>query len=75
VDHVLSKFKPGERATVEEAVANAAQATLVWIRQGVEAAMNRFNGGEDPQSEKAKAKKEKKEKKPPESKEEAPPKA
>jgi PTH1 family peptidyl-tRNA hydrolase len=78
VDHVLSKFKPGERKTVDEAVATAAQAALVWVRQGVEAAMNRFNSGEDPQGEKAKAKKDKKEqkeKKPPESKEEAPPKA
>jgi PTH1 family peptidyl-tRNA hydrolase len=58
VDHVLSKFKPGERKAVEEAVATAAQAALVWVRQGAEAAMNRFNGGEDPQGEK-KPKKEK----------------
>jgi peptidyl-tRNA hydrolase, PTH1 family len=58
VDHVLSKFKPGERKAVEEAVATAAQAALVWLRQGAETAMNRFNGGEDPQGEK-KPKKEK----------------
>ena len=38
VDHVLSKFKPGERKAVEEAVATAAQAALVWVRQGTEAA-------------------------------------
>jgi len=57
VDHVLSKFKPGERKAVDEAIATATQAALVWVRQGVEAAMNRFNGGEDPQGEK-KAKKE-----------------
>ncbi|HVL15080.1 MAG TPA: aminoacyl-tRNA hydrolase [Gemmata sp.] len=49
VDHVLSKFKPGERKAIEESVANAAQAALVWVRQGTEAAMNRFNGSEDPQ--------------------------
>src|SRR6478609_6355452 len=56
VDHVLSKFKPGERAAVEEAVANAAHAALTWLRQGAEAAMNKFNGGDD----KDKPKKEKK---------------
>jgi PTH1 family peptidyl-tRNA hydrolase len=56
VDHVLSKFKPGERAAAEEAVANAAQAALTWLRQGAEAAMNKFNGGDD----KEKPKKEKK---------------
>ena len=38
VDHVLSKFKPGERKAVEEAIANAAQAALTWVRQGTEAA-------------------------------------
>lgn len=55
VDFVLSKFKPGERKAVEEALATAAQAALVWVRQGTEAAMNRFNGSDDP----AKPKKEK----------------
>jgi len=60
VDHVLSKFKPGERKAVDDAIATTAQAALVWIRQGVEVAMNRFNGGEDPQScDKGKVKKEK----------------
>jgi PTH1 family peptidyl-tRNA hydrolase len=53
VDHVLSKFKPGERAAVEDAIANAAQAALTWIRQGAEAAMNKFNAGEEkPKKEK-----------------------
>jgi PTH1 family peptidyl-tRNA hydrolase len=55
VDHVLSKFKPGERAVVAEAIATAAQAALVWARQGTAAAMNQFNA--DPQTrEKQKAK-------------------
>src|SRR6476659_2136723 len=53
VDHVLSKFRPGERAAVEDAVANAAQAALMWIRKGAEAAMNKFNAGEEkPKKEK-----------------------
>src|SRR4051812_2240518 len=46
VDHVLSKFKPGERAAVENAIALAAQAAVLWVRQGAEAAMNKFNGDE-----------------------------
>ncbi len=56
VDHVLSKFKPGERAAVADAIAVAAQAALTWVRRGTEAAMNAFNGGD----EKEKPKKEKK---------------
>ena len=71
VDHVLSKFKPGERKAVEDAIATAAQAALTWIRQGAEAAMNRFNGSDDPQAEK-KPKKEKP-KKPKPAKESEPP--
>lgn len=59
VDHVLSRFKPGERQATEEAVALAAQAALVWVRQGVEATMNRFNGSEDPKGDSGKKKKEK----------------
>ena len=63
VDFVLGKFKPGERAAAEEAVANAAQAALVWARLGAEASMNRFNGGasaEDGSKEKGKGQKPKK---------------
>ncbi len=56
VDHVLSKFRPGEKAAAEDAVANAAQAALVWTRSGAEFCMNKFNGGD----EKEKPKKEKK---------------
>ena len=43
VDHVLSRFRPGERAVIDEAVQKAAQAVLVWVHQGIEACMNRFN--------------------------------
>ncbi|MFO0847030.1 MAG: aminoacyl-tRNA hydrolase [Gemmataceae bacterium] len=48
VDFVLSRFKPGERKAAEEAVAKAADAVLVWVRQGIEAAMNRANGPAEP---------------------------
>jgi PTH1 family peptidyl-tRNA hydrolase len=63
VDFVLSKFKPGERKSADEAVAAAAQATLEWVRRGTEATMNRFNGGDDPKAEK-KPKKDKNEREP-----------
>ncbi|MBX9626356.1 MAG: aminoacyl-tRNA hydrolase [Gemmataceae bacterium] len=58
VDHVLSRFKPAERAAVQDAVALAAQAVVAWVRGGTEAAMNRFNGPAD-DGDKGKAKKEK----------------
>ena len=54
-DYVLSRFKPAERAAVDDAIAQAAQAVLVWVRQGVEACMNRFNG--EPKPEKPKKEK------------------
>src|SRR5581483_2285775 len=59
VDYVLSRFKPGERPVVEEAVATAAQAVLTWVRSGTEACMNRFNGPGDVEKEKGKKKKDK----------------
>ena len=58
VDHVLSRFRPAERTSVQDAVALAAQAVLTWIAGGTAAAMNRFNGPADDANEK-KAKKEK----------------
>lgn len=51
-DYVLGRFKAGERAVVEEAIAKAAQAVLVWVKEGVEASMNRFNG--EPKADKPK---------------------
>jgi PTH1 family peptidyl-tRNA hydrolase len=48
VDFVLSRFKPGERKAVEQAVSKAADAVVVWVRQGIEAAMNRANGPDQP---------------------------
>lgn len=46
VDHVLSKFRPSERPVIDTAIATAAQAVVVFIRQGIQAAMNQFNAGE-----------------------------
>lgn len=59
-DHVLSRFKPGERAAVQDAVAQAAQAVLLWVRQGIDVCMNRVNG--EPTPEKPKKEKPAKEK-------------
>ena len=42
-DHVLARFLPEERATVEEMVAAAAEAALAWLEDGTERAMSRCN--------------------------------
>ena len=44
VDHVLATFRPGERELAAEAIATAADAAEQWLRDGIEAAMNEFNG-------------------------------
>jgi len=44
-DFVLSRFKPGERASVEEAIQSAGNGVMIWIRDGIEACKNRDNGG------------------------------
>jgi len=54
-DHVLSRFKPGERAAVADAVAQAALGVLLWVRQGIDVCMNRVNG--EPKPEKPKKEK------------------
>lgn len=54
-DYVLSRFTPGERPVIEDAIGAAAQGVLLWIRQGIDQCMNRINAG----PEKEKPKKEK----------------
>jgi PTH1 family peptidyl-tRNA hydrolase len=44
VNHVLSTFRPHERDLATEVIATAADAVELWLREGVEAAMNRYNG-------------------------------
>jgi peptidyl-tRNA hydrolase, PTH1 family len=50
VDHVLGRFRPSERPLIEDALSLAVQAVAVWIGQGVEACMNRYNApaGKEP---------------------------
>lgn len=43
-DFVLSRFKSSERSLIDDALIMASQAVAVWVAQGIDAAMNRFNG-------------------------------
>jgi PTH1 family peptidyl-tRNA hydrolase len=42
-DHVLGPFAPDERAQIERAVSEAAEGVLVFVSEGTEIAMSRFN--------------------------------
>lgn len=44
VDHVLATFTPDERELATEAIATAADAAERWLRDGIDEAMNAFNG-------------------------------
>jgi PTH1 family peptidyl-tRNA hydrolase len=46
-DHVLSRFEREEREAVEEAIGRAADAAEMFIAEGIEPAMNRFNARDD----------------------------
>ncbi len=43
VDYVLDEFKNEERKKLKEAVEISYNALMVWIKEGIEASMNRFN--------------------------------
>ena len=42
-DHVLSRFDPDETETIDQAIGEAAEACRLWVTDGMEACMNRFN--------------------------------
>ncbi len=44
VDHVLGRFRPSERAVIEEALQAAVQAADLWLNKGIGDCMNRYNG-------------------------------
>jgi PTH1 family peptidyl-tRNA hydrolase len=48
VEHVLGRFRPGERPVIESAIQTAAQAAVFWMHQGIEAAMNQYNAEAKP---------------------------
>jgi peptidyl-tRNA hydrolase, PTH1 family len=43
-DFVLSRFRGAERPIIDDALILATQAVAVWVTQGIDAAMNKFNG-------------------------------
>lgn len=43
VDHVLGRFKPGEKPVIDDAISLAVQAAAFWSRLGTEACMNQYN--------------------------------
>jgi len=45
IDYVLTTFKPDEKPVIEEMVGRAADAVECWVHEGIEVAMNKFNGG------------------------------
>jgi PTH1 family peptidyl-tRNA hydrolase len=44
VEFVLTRFRNSERSIIDDALILASQAVAVWATQGIDAAMNRFNG-------------------------------
>ena len=46
-DHVLSRFGPEEQEAAREAVARGADAVEMFVAQGIDMAMNRFNALDD----------------------------
>jgi peptidyl-tRNA hydrolase, PTH1 family len=46
-DHVLARFDPEERSTIDEAIVRAADAAELFIAEGSSAAMNRYNRRDD----------------------------
>jgi len=40
---VLSRFRNTELPLIKQAVAQAAEASETWVREGIEVAMNRYN--------------------------------
>lgn len=42
-DYVLSKFKPSELPTIDDAIQQAALAAADWVQHGTEFCMNRYN--------------------------------
>jgi len=47
VDHVLGKFRPSEKAVIEDAIVTAVQAVSIWILKGLDECMNRYNANKE----------------------------
>jgi peptidyl-tRNA hydrolase, PTH1 family len=46
-DHVLSRFDADEQPVIDDAIGKAADAAEMFVEEGIEAAMNRFNARDD----------------------------
>jgi peptidyl-tRNA hydrolase, PTH1 family len=44
VNHALGRFRPSERPVIDDAIALAVQAVVVWATRGVDDCMNQYNG-------------------------------
>jgi PTH1 family peptidyl-tRNA hydrolase len=44
IDYVLKTFLPDEKPVVADAILRATDAVECWLQEGIEAAMNKFNG-------------------------------
>ena len=44
VDLVLGRFRPSEKPVIAEAIAQAVQGVMLWVRQGIGPCMNQYNG-------------------------------
>jgi PTH1 family peptidyl-tRNA hydrolase len=44
VEHVLGRFRPSEAPVIEEALEKALQGVELWVREGIQECMNRYNG-------------------------------
>jgi PTH1 family peptidyl-tRNA hydrolase len=50
-DHVLARFDRDERPQVDEAIVRAADAVELFVAEGIEPVMNRYNRNEDQESQ------------------------
>jgi len=53
-DYVLARFEAGERELMEKVLGRAADQTECWLADGIEKAMNQFNGVVDSKNEEKK---------------------
>ena len=44
VDFVLGRFRPSEKPVIADALAQAVQGVLLWVRRGIAECMNQYNG-------------------------------
>jgi len=43
-DYVLTDFSPSEKKTIRQALDTAKEAVVCWLKEGIETAMNKYNG-------------------------------